>query len=179
MAHNLKAYQKNIGFTLIELLVVMVILGITSSLVAPDMFAIVKRSQAKTELEKIKAIAALSIERSFFSSSKIAIKFSENKVTFSQNDNAVVPSNKTLKTIESSFFTFADTDIVIINGQWQGNEAVKITKSPENKLQEFVLIDMSRSLLGKVNASEVGNIETNNSNTENVDSLIESNEVDL
>ncbi len=143
MGHTLSRYQQNTGFTLIELLVVMVILGITSSLVAPDMFAIVKRSQAKTELAKIKAIAELSIERSFFSSSQMTISFKDNVVVFSVLNSAAEPENKVLKTIESEFFIFAETDIVITKGNWQGSHVVKITKSPANKLTEFVLFDVN------------------------------------
>lgn len=134
-------YPKNMGFTLIELLVVMMILGITSSLVAPDMFSIVKRSQAKTELEKIKALAELSIERSFFSASRLGIAFKDNTVVFSQLNDAITESNKILKTIESDFFTFEETNVVVNKGHWQGRYFVRLTKSPENKLTTLVLID--------------------------------------
>jgi len=133
------------GFTLIELLVVMVILGITSSLVAPNMYSIVKRTQAKTELEKIKAIASLSIEKSFFSASKITITFKANTVEFSQQfNNSVLTTTKSkiLRTIKSEYFTFEETRIVVLNGNWQGVTSIKLTKSPDNQLNEFALVDL-------------------------------------
>jgi prepilin-type N-terminal cleavage/methylation domain-containing protein len=136
----LSIYPKNSGFTLIELLVVMVILGITSSLVAPDLFSIVKRSQAKTELEKIKAISELSIERSFFAASQIGILFKDNTVIFSQLNQPVGIGNKVLKTITSEFFTFEETQVVINKGNWEGSALVKLTKSPDNKLKTFFLL---------------------------------------
>ncbi|MCJ8321001.1 MAG: prepilin-type N-terminal cleavage/methylation domain-containing protein [Colwellia sp.] len=135
--------KKNSGFTLIELLVVMVILGITSSLVAPDMFSIMKRSQAKTELEKIKAITELSIERSFFSVSQLGITFIDNTVVFSQLKPSATVENKVLKTIESEFFTFEETHITINKGRWQGSHVVKLTKSPADKLKELVIYELS------------------------------------
>lgn len=167
MNKTLNAYRKNIGFTLIELLVVMVILGITSSLVAPDMYSIVKRSQAKTELAKIKAIVELSIERSFFSSSQIDIIFKDDTVAFSQLNRPIEKNNKVLKTIKSEFFTFEETHIIIKKGHWQGSNLVKMTKSSDNKLKAFVLLEVNDKKQGAT-------IETDSSETSYSD--IEDNE---
>ncbi|XPF96142.1 type II secretion system protein [Colwellia sp. RE-S-Sl-9] len=134
-------YSRNPGFTLIELLVVMVILGLTSSLVAPDMFSIVKRAQAKTELEKIKAIAELSVERSFFSASTIDIIFKDNTVVFSQVNPLATEEINILREIESEFFIFEETHLVINNGRWIGSYNIKLVKSPENKLTTFALFE--------------------------------------
>lgn len=151
LSHTLSHYQKNIGFTLIELLVVLVILGITTSLVAPDMFAIVKRSQAKTELEKIKAIAELSVERSYFSASNITIEFKDNGVVFYQvTDGEIKPEKQILKAIESDVFIFESAKVAIVKGSLQGNPLIKITKSPDNNLNEFFLFDMPESIFSQV-----------------------------
>lgn len=152
------------GFTLVELLVVMVILGLTSSLVAPDMFSMVKRSQAKTELEKIKAIAELSIERSFFASSKIEITFNDNTVVFSQLNNPIKKENKILRVIESEFFSFETSGVVINKGEWLGNHVIKLTKSPEGKLQEFSLIEMAGSTSAAVVNNDGDEISKNEMN---------------
>lgn len=134
-------YTRSAGFTLIELLVVMVILGLSSSLVAPDMFSIVKRAQAKTELEKIKAITELSVERSFFSASTIDIIFKDNTVVFSQVNPLAIEEISVLREIKSEFFVFEETHVVINNGIWIGSSNVKLVKSPENKLTTFALFE--------------------------------------
>lgn len=155
----------------------MVILGITSSLIAPDMFSMVKRSQAKTELAKIKAIADLSIERSFFSASKFKITFKGNTILFSQVKDSKMLDDKILKTIESEFFTFEDRYIVINKGRWQGSHLVKVIKSPDNKLKELILFTASQMTKAMPNENEateeqlyeVGNNQVNFSKTVNND----------
>lgn len=140
--YNSSNSTKTLGFTLIELLVVLVILGITSSLVAPDMYTIVKRTQAKTEIEKIKALAQLSVEQSFFSASQIDIVFKENIVKFIQTSHSS-EDNKALKIVESNHFVFEEAQMAIHNGHWQGLKTVKILKSPDSNLKEFPLIKLN------------------------------------
>jgi len=129
------------GFTLIELLVVMVLLGLTISLLAPDMYSLLKRSQAKTELSRIRTIAELSIERSFFASSNLEINFKENTVIINQLPDFNLTEVTILKTITSEFFTFEETNILISQGQWQGSKTVNLTKSPDDNLKQLVLLD--------------------------------------
>jgi type II secretion system protein H len=165
----LSYYVKHRGFTLVELLVVMVILGLTSSLVAPDMFAIVKRSQANTELAKIKAITELSIERSFFAGNQVSITFKDNTVVFSQLDGSTVAKHKVLKTVTSEFFTFEDTVIRINKGKWQGKRLVALTKSPENKLTDFRLhTDNGKRYAVENESADVARIDANVSDDEAV-----------
>ena len=128
------------GFTLIELLVVMVILGITTSLLAPDMYSLLKLTQAKTEKTKIEALADLSIERSFFSASEVNLTFEENIVTVSQLTDNVSTPVIILKQVVSEYFVFEKTKIQIIHGEWLGPNTVSLAESPSKKLTDITLI---------------------------------------
>jgi prepilin-type N-terminal cleavage/methylation domain-containing protein len=136
-----KLNRHHAGFTLIELLVVMVLLGLITSLLAPDMYSLLKRTQAKTELSKLRTLAQLSIERSFFSGSNLEIIFEENTVTINQLPDINAAEVTILKIITSEFFTFEDTIILISQGQWQGSKTVNLTKSPDDNLKQLVLLD--------------------------------------
>ena len=129
------------GFTLIELLVVIVILGFSISLIAPDMYSLFNRVQAKNELSKIKVVAELSVEKSFFSGSNLEINFEENTVIIRHESDKSLIQPEILKKITSDFFTFEKTKIVISQGQWQGSKVVNLTSSPYKQLNQLTLLD--------------------------------------
>ena len=71
--------MRSVGFTLIELLVVLVILGLSVSVVAPDMFKMLERVQKREEQHTISETLKLLKERSFFSTHDYFITFKDNK----------------------------------------------------------------------------------------------------
>jgi hypothetical protein len=119
----------------------MVLLGLTISLLAPDMYSLFERVQAKNELTKIKVVAELSVERSFFSGSNLEIIFEEKTVIISQVPDKNLTKPKILKKITSEFFTFEDTKILITQGIWNGSKVVNLTSSPHEKLNQLILLD--------------------------------------
>lgn len=128
------------GFTLIELLIVMVILGLSSALLVPDMFSMLQRAQAKSEIAKMRALATLSVEKSFFSGTTIDFQFEESTLTIKQEVEGGSEARQ-LKVIESDYFVFEKTVISIVNGQWTGEKSVQLIGSPDNLLTELVLRD--------------------------------------
>ena len=75
----MKNVVRSFGFTLIELLVVLVILGLSVSVVAPDMFKMLERVQKREEQMTISETLKLIKERSFFSASDYFITFKDNQ----------------------------------------------------------------------------------------------------
>ena len=160
---------KKTGFTLIELLIVLVILGLSASLIVPDMYGMLKRSQAKTEIAKIKALATLSVERSFFGRATLELKFAGSRLEIKQlatddgdtnyaedvddvddvddvedvEDAEDIENNlaRDLKELNSSYFVFAETTIKIVNGEWEGDKIVTLTASPDPQLTQLRLRD--------------------------------------
>lgn len=136
-----KNYQ---GFTLIELLVVLVIIGITISLIAPDMYKSLQQSQVKNEIAKINQLVDLSKERSFFSANIIELAFKENELVISEfTSKKMVSDKKELKRVLSSFFNFEETVINIQYGHWIGADRVNLVASPDESLTALVLQEPS------------------------------------
>ncbi|WP_435235724.1 type II secretion system protein [Psychromonas sp. PT13] len=151
--------KKLTGFTLIELLIVLVIMGLLASVLVPDMFGMLKRSEARTEIAKIKALTELSIERSFFGKSTIQLEFSSSEfkiIQLAELDNRTKQEdteevddvdeyaridNRDLKALHSRYFQFEDTSIKIVNGEWQGDNIVKLLSSSELSLSQLRLRD--------------------------------------
>lgn len=132
------------GFTLIELLIVLVILGISMSLVAPDMFNTLQRSQAKNELLKYKAVAERSLEISFFSQSTLKLVFTEKKliiVTVPEGtEEGDILTRPIKKEYSSSFFVFEPKVFIINNGEWQGDATLVLKESPLVGTNELTLL---------------------------------------
>ncbi|GLX77589.1 hypothetical protein tinsulaeT_09290 [Thalassotalea insulae] len=128
------------GFTLIELMIVMLLLGVTTSLVAPDLYNNLQRSKLNTEKLKIRLLAELSVEHSFFSASELQISFEERTMSIHQLPNES-KKNKLLKKISSSYFDFEKTVITVSHGKWLGEKVVKFSQPFSEEIDSLRLID--------------------------------------
>ena len=122
---------------MIELLVVLVILGLSTSLLAPDMYGLYKRMQAKNELNNIKALVQLNKERSFFSHSNYEIRFSENEISAGPLADTTPEDTLKEQSFRTTFYRFDDKTLVINRGEWQATPNVKLLQAPNQVLLEI------------------------------------------
>lgn len=95
--------MKQSGFTLLELLTVVAIIGLASSLIAPDMLALYESYQVREERGVLKGILKKVSYQNFLSDSSATLKFNQQTLK--------IVRGETEQSLEYQFIHFIPTEI--------------------------------------------------------------------
>lgn len=103
------------GFSLLELLTVMIIVGISSSLVAPNMFASYEKIKSYAEEKKLAALITSVRYRAFFRQVPQVVHCAENVLSLNENEFR----------FEFNYLNFPETSITF-NGHGFADQSVLV-----------------------------------------------------
>ena len=134
----MKSVADTQGFTLIELLIVLVILSLSVSIVAPNMFNIVERIQKQNEVKAVDGIVNLIKEVSFFSSSHYLLVSQNNQITvfnFDTEDESLLA--KEIEDLCKQKNGITNEDTIKFEEQVIDAFSCKISRTIESKFYTF------------------------------------------
>lgn len=133
--------KSNRGFTLIELLVVMVLLGLTTSLLAPDMYKTFTKVKINGEISNVQSSVKLLVEESFFKSNHIKLLFKGRDILIQEVADSPNISSDYIDFFSAEYVQFEETSIQINKGKWEGSKVIKLTKGSVDQKDEIILLE--------------------------------------